>query len=205
MTPTQASDTAGSKRRSWLMLLVILLLVLGILPWILAKSNLRDRLLNAIVSSNEITVTSTDASLGYLSALSLSGLQINSNDDSTQIAVEHIEADHSWLGLLFARPELGTFRVANPSIRVLVDPDKLVAKSDPAVDEGTTKRSDAMQQPNLIAEIRDASVVVRTPLATEPPIDLQNIQITLRLEKQNDISMLRIDPSTVFDHQRITP
>ena len=205
MTQTHPSEAKPSKRRPWLVLLVLAVIAIAALPWILAKTTLRDRLLNAIVSSNDISVTTTNASLGYISPLSLSGLQIRSMDDATRVEVARIEADRSWLGMLISHPDLGTFRFENPSINVLVDPEKMKANAEQPQAASTTPPSDPIKLPNLVAEIRDAVVVVRTPLATEPPIDLQHIQLTLRLEKQGELSILRIDPSTVFDHQRITP
>ncbi len=42
-------------------------------------------------------------------------------------------------------------------------------------------------------------------MSSEPPIDLRHIQLMVRLQRQDDGSVLRVDPATVFDHQRITP
>ena len=110
-------------------MVVVVLLVIAF-PWILAKTGLRDRLLTAIVASNDVKVSSRDASFGYFTSLSLSGLQIKARDDSAQIDVARIESDHSWLGLLLSRPELGTFRFQRPEIDVLV---KEAPKAKPAV------------------------------------------------------------------------
>ncbi len=130
MTQAPASAATSSKRRPWLVLIVLAVIIVASIPWLLAKTTLRDRLLNAIVGSDDIAVTSTNASFGYVSPLSLSGLQIRSKDDATQIEVTQIQADRSWLGLLISRPDLGTFRFEDPKINVLVDPEKLNAKAE---------------------------------------------------------------------------
>ena len=203
MTQAQTPEATSPKRRPWIVLIISALIVLAAIPWILAKTTLRDRSLNAIVSSEDITVTSTDASFGYFTPLSLSGLQIRSKDDATMIDVSHIQADHSWLGLLISRPELGTFRFERPKINVLIDPKKSNAESEQPQEEKPNGR--LVRLPNLAADINDASIVVRTAMSSEPPIDLEKIQLTVRLDRQAEGSVLRVDPATVFDHQKITP
>jgi hypothetical protein len=203
---TPASSTAESpKKRGWLVVLALVVLLLLATPWILAKSTLRDRLLNAIVNSDDVSVTSTDASFGYFSPLSLSGLQIRSKDDTARIEVNQIKASHSWLGLLLSRPELGTFRFDKPSVNLLLDPQRSKSDSAQALKSEPTAEQQTVTLPNLAAEIRDASVLVRTPESSEPPIDLSNINLTLRVQQEAFGPVLRMEPTTVFDHAEITP
>lgn len=203
MTETKASDAAESKRRPWLTLLVIVLGLLAAAPWILAKTTLRDRLLNAIVGSDDITLMSTNASFGYFTPLSLSGLQIRSPDDSTRIEVERIQADKSWLSLLLSRPELGTFRFLNPRVDLLVDPVKQKGEAEKSA--AASQSTGPVQLPNLTVEIQDAAIAVRTPTSPKPPIDLKHVGLTLRISQEANGPVLHVDPTTVFDHQPLTP
>ena len=200
-----SSAAKAPKKRGWLLLLVLAVLLLLATPWILAKSTLRDRLLNAIVNSDDISVSSTDASFGYVSPLSLSGLQIRSKDETTKIEVNKIESNHSWLGLLFSRPELGTFRFDQPNVNLLLDPQKSNSDSVQSLKLEPTVEQQSITLPNLAAEIRDASLLVRTPGADEPPIDISNINLTLRVQQETSGPVLRMEPTTVFDHAEITP
>lgn len=198
-------DSSPAKKRRWWSVILPLGVVVTTFPWILAKTTLRDKMLNAIVNSNDIEIRSTDASFGYLAPLSLSGLQIQSSDKSTNIDVKEISAEHSWLGLLLARPELGTFRFDSPKVDVLV---KHPVKADPSVSEQTERAKPAeknIELPSLAAEIIDAGVVVRTPDAVKPAIDIQGVDVTLRVEGNEKTPVLRIDPATIFDHEAITP
>jgi hypothetical protein len=74
--------TPSRRRRRWpVVLLVRAVLVLAML-WVLAKTTLRDRLLNVIASRKDVTVNRRDASRGYFLSLSLHGLTIRSIDQS---------------------------------------------------------------------------------------------------------------------------
>jgi hypothetical protein len=204
MNPSPSPESAAARphQRRILFACGSVLLLLLALPWLLAKTSLRDRLLTAIVNSDELTVTSRHASLGYFSPLSLAGLRIESNDKATLLEIERIESDHSWLGLLWSRPELGTFLFDRPKVDVRID-----SPGDEAgdVDDSEPPQAGSIEFPVLAAEIRDASVVVRTSQSVDPPIDIERVSVTFRLERIEDRSVLRIDPATVFDHQRITP
>ena len=193
--------------RRLLIIAVMGMLILAVaFPWILAKTTLRDRLLSMIVNDDSVSVQSRNASFGYLTPLSLSGLQIASSDQSTSIEVNQIEADKSWLGMLVSRPELGTIRFVEPKAEFVVQEDRTgddTSESESSEPPASSETPPVL--PNLAAEIRDASVVVRSDSSKEPTIDLDSIGLTLRLQREEDRSVLRIDPSTLFDHEPITP
>ena len=189
------------RKRAWVLLLS-LVAFLAVFPWLLAKTTLRDQLLSAIVGSDQVTVSSRDASFGYIAPLSLTGLNVESADKSAVIKVERIASEHSWLGLLLARPELGTFRFDQPSVDVRIDPK---AVAEPATQPTPPPKQAVVDLPQLVAEVRDASVIVRSSETGEPPIDVSGIDVTFRIERDQDRSVLRIDPTTIFDHQQLTP
>ena len=199
MTEDQAfSDQPRRRKWRWLLLPILLLILL---PWLLAKTPLRNRLLSAIVGSEDVSVQSRDASFGYFTPLSLSGLRIESAAQAAVVQVEQIESEHSWLGLLFAGSDLGTFRFDQPHFDVLVRP----SQTPPEADAVASPEPEPIDLPQLVAEVRDASVIVRTPGATEPPIDVDNIDVTFRVENEGEKHYLRIDPTTIFDQQPLTP
>ena len=201
-----ATEPNSPKKRRWFRWIILpIVVVVATFPWILAKTTLRDKMLNAIVNSDDIEIRSTDASFGYLAPLSLSGLQIQSKDKSTNIDVKEISAEHSWLGLLLARPELGTFRFDSPKVDVLIKNPISAGESETAEPEEAKPRANNIELPTLAAEIIDAGVTVRTPDAANPAIDIQGVDVTLRVEQNEETPVLRIDPATIFDHDAITP
>ncbi len=198
------TSTPTRRSRRWWIIPIVIVIGLLMLPWVLAKTSLRDRLLNVIASSNDVTVQSRDASLGYFSPLALRGLQVRSVDQSTRISIEEISAQRSWLALLFSRPELGVFRIDQPSVEVQVT---IKPKDDAAAEARPTpsKTIDPLQLPTLAAEIRGASFILRTSPDQPPPIKVDDFAIDLRLDRIDGQPTLVIDPAVIFDHQPITP
>lgn len=202
------NQTSPRRFRRWWMIPVAIVVVLLATPYVLAKTTLRDRLLNVIASSNDVTVQSRDASLGYFSPLALRGLQVQSTDDSTRIAIEEIRGERSWLSLLFSRPELGVFRIDQPAVEIMVT-------MKPRDNDGPTgeletskpkkKTLDPLQLPTLAAEIRGASLILRTAPNQPPPIQVDDFAIDLRIDRVDGQPTLIVDPGVVFDHQPITP
>lgn len=204
------NQTSPHRFRRWWMIPVAIVVVLLAMPYVLAKTTLRDRLLNAIASSNDVTVQSRDASLGYFSPLALRGLQVRSTNDSTRIAIEEIRGERSWLGLLFSRPELGVFHIDRPAVEVMVtikqrdeDNDDDAANDQPS--QSKKKTLDPLQLPTLAAEIRGASLILRTAPDQPPPIQVDDFAIDLRIDRIDGKPTLIVDPGVVFDHQPITP
>ncbi len=199
---TQQDSASGVwRKRAWYLLLSFLVVML-VLPWLLAKTSLRDRLLTAIVGSDQVSITSRDASFGYVTPLSLTGLHVETADKSSVIEVQRIAAEHSWLTLLFSRPELGTFRFDQPRFDIRVTGESAWEEKVTPAEEPSPS---AKNLPQLIVEVRDASVIVRSSETGPPPIDVSGVDVTFRIEREQDTSVLRIDPTTIFDHQPLTP
>ena len=81
-----AVDEAPSRsirKRILAVLLVIFLLVL-LAPTIIAKTGLRDRLINAAIADDSLTASTQSASLGYLVPLSVQGFDLRADDGSLQ-------------------------------------------------------------------------------------------------------------------------
>lgn len=211
--------------------LIFLILAL-VFPWVLAKTSLRDQLLGTIVNTDEVSIESSDASFGYVAPLYLSGLKIDSADKSTRISIDHIEADRSWLGILLSRPDLGKFRFEHPKVDIRIPPEKADTEStadatdktgdataevdqeapdgdQPIANQAGTPEEHAADEPvvlpNLVAEIVDAEVIIRDSETGDSPIDLKHVDVTFRIERENGSSVIRVDPTTIFDHQVLTP
>ena len=79
-----ASDkVSGGQKPAIRMLLKVLASVFVfalLLPFVLGKTSLRDFVLNSLVDSDKLTLQSTDASLGYFSPTSVSGLKLQTID-----------------------------------------------------------------------------------------------------------------------------
>lgn len=201
-----ASDKLKAGRKPTLRILLKVLatvVVIAIfLPWLLGKTSLRDFVLNSLVDSDKLTLQSTDASLGYFSPTSVSGLQLQTIDQKSTVSFQQIAADRSWFSMLLSRPDLGNFRFVKPDVDITVVKRKGEGTADVVED---ARGSQSPLLPNLTAEIVDAHVLVRALSDEPPPIDISGINAKVRLQRQDNLSVFILEPALVFDHQPLTP
>lgn len=196
---------AGSQKHVLRLALRVLLPVVLIglfLPTLLGKTSLRDVVLNLLVDSNKLSLQSSDASLGYFSHTTVSGLKIQTTSQRATVSFDKIAADRSWLSMLLSRPNLGNFRFDKPYVDLKLD-GKAVAQHPDQPHPNTASPSPLL--PNLTAEIVDAHVVVRTVTDEPPPIDISGFNAKVRLERRGQFSILIAEPGLAFDHQPLTP
>src|SRR5262245_1854589 len=140
---------AGGIRRKLLTLLVLLVVVVGVLPMIVAKTPLRHFLLSMALPNDAIRVTIGDASLSWIGNPSLSGVEIKDSTGDSLLAAEAIRINRTPLNLALNTNDLGTIEIVRPFIHIKARPDgsniedainKLLTKfsSGPAEPQATT-------------------------------------------------------------------
>lgn len=201
-TTNQLSGGQKPTLRMLLKVLAIVFVIALLLPVLLGKTALRDFVLNSIVNSEKLTLQSTDASLGYFSPTSISGLKIQTISRNSTVSFEQIAADRSWFSMLLSRPNLGNFRFIRPAVDITVENQD--SKETPGLVSHDTGAA-ALLLPNLTAEIVDGHVQVRTLQDEPPPLDISGINAKVRLKRQDSLSILILEPTLVFDHQPLTP
>jgi len=181
---------------------LVSLIMLALLPVLLGKTALRDIVLNAIVDSDKLTLSSSGASLGYFSPISVTDLKVESRDEKSKVSFQQISADRSWVRMLFSKPDLGSFRFIQPKLDITVRPQK---PRNGSQSDSKSAASTSPLLPNLTASIIDAKVVVRTLPNEPPPIDLAGLNAEVRLERRGPVSVLILEPARLLDHQPLTP
>jgi hypothetical protein len=201
-------------RRFLLGSIAILLLVIAMAPFLLASTPLRDYFFSAMVNDPRIEITSSEASFGYFSPLSVGNLDIRIEEGPSRIQFRRIQADKSWLAMILDRPRLGTFTFVQPAVDITTQPPPGNDPNDPRKkpdspkaepDPGSKPPSSEVVLPQLTAVVEDASVTVRQADAPDPVVNLDGINVTFHLQEIDGESALAIDPVTVFDRARLTP
>ncbi|MCP4509451.1 MAG: hypothetical protein GY826_24005, partial [Fuerstiella sp.] len=199
-SPTsERSPSRTIRKRIFGVLLVIFLLVL-LAPTIIAKTGLRDRLINVAIADDSLTAATQSASLGYLVPLSVQGFDLRADDGSLRVEMDSMKCEKSWLMMLFSGGDLGGFRFRQPTLRIVtgIQSDASATDPDDASDSGvaTDAGSDSATEPNpiksiptLVADVENARVQVRNVSRQEPAIDLQGVNFTIRSE-QSDFGSL---------------
>jgi hypothetical protein len=195
--PTAASAPKKRKHRFLRMLAILAIASVALIlvaPWIFANTGLRDRAINWILASPSVTASTDSASFGWFSPLTIHGLKLNSTNDRIEIRVEDIAADKAPWQLLASSPDLGTIHVDKPHVLVTLPLDLKIER---------TKRLNL--EPTFTAVVKDAALTVRIPELDGPAMDVDGINMTLRVEKADNGRMLTLDPLVIFDRRKLSP
>jgi hypothetical protein len=195
---TAASDLTPKRRRFRIIrILGITAIVLAVLivaaPWIVAHTGLRDTAINTILKSPSVTASSDSASFGWFSPLSLHGLHLNSTNNHVDVRVEDITAERTPWQLLSSAPDLGTIKVEKPHVLLELPLDVQI--------KGLNHRL----EPTFTAIVKDAGLTVRLTEQEEPVIDVDDVNMTFRVEKAEEGRLLTLDPMVVFDRRKLSP
>ncbi|MCP4889761.1 MAG: hypothetical protein GY904_24535 [Planctomycetaceae bacterium] len=211
-SPTVDEAPSRSIRKRIIAVLLVIFLLVLLAPTIIAKTGLRDRLINAAIADDSLNASTQSASLGYLVPLSVQGFDLRADDGSLRVEMDSMKCEKSWLMMLFSNGELGTFRFRQPTLRVVtgIQSDDANLEDDGRIetDEDSDKAAEPSpikSIPTLIADVEDARVQIRNASRTEPAIDLQGVNFTIRSEQSDFGSIVEIDPTTILDEQPLTP
>jgi len=195
-TSTSSPPTRPWRRMIWFLgILVILLVVLiAAAPWIVTHTSLRDTALNRILAGPSVTASTESASLGWLSPLSVQGMQLSSTNKHVLIRVENIAAERSPWQLWSSAPDLGTINVENVHVQLELPLDIQIQESGKRL------------EPTFAAVVKNVALTVRKTGEEEPIIDVPDVNLSLRVEKaEKGGRVLTLDPTVLFDKAKVSP
>jgi hypothetical protein len=191
---TASSDSASFGWFSPLFIAAILLVVLIVAaPGIVAHSGLRDKAINAILASPSVTASSDGASFGWFSPLSVQGLHLNSTNNHVDVRVEDLTAERSPWQLWSSAPDLGTIKIEKPHVLLEWPLDVQV------------QRAGHRLEPTFTAIVKDGALTVRLTGQDEPVLDVDDVNMTFRVEKAEEGRVLTVDPLAIFDKRKLSP
>jgi hypothetical protein len=188
---------APKKRKRWFLRILGVVVILSVVlivaaPWIVANTGLRDRAINAILASPSVSASSDGASFGWFSPLSVQGLQLKSANNRVDIQVDDITAERSPLQLWSSAPDLGTVTVNKPHVQLVLPLEVEIDRKD-------------RLEPTFNAIVKDAALTVRLAAGDAPVIDVDAIDMSLRVEKTDDGRVLTLDPVVLFEKRQLSP
>jgi hypothetical protein len=171
---------------------IVLVMLVVAAPWIVARTGLRDSAINAILATPSVTASSKSASFGWFSPLSVSGLHLTSSNTRIQVDVERIAAEETPWRLWNSSPDLGTISLNRPHVKLVLPVDMKLDRPDHL-------------EPTFKAVMRDAALTVRLAELDEPVIDVDGINMALRVENAEEGRFLTVDPIVIFDRRKLSP
>ncbi|MCC7475974.1 MAG: hypothetical protein IT425_11300, partial [Pirellulales bacterium] len=113
----------GGIRRKLLVLLVLTVVLIAVLPTIIAKTPLRNLVLNQAVPTRSLRISVGEASLGWFSGPSLGHVQLTDPAGVSLLTAESIRLDRAPLSLALNSHDLGQLRIDQPQLFLKVRPD----------------------------------------------------------------------------------
>jgi hypothetical protein len=117
--------------------LILVAIVIAALPTVVGKTPLRNVILSAVLPKNSVQVTIGDASLGWFSPPSVSGIEVRDAAGRPLLVVESVQLSRSPWQLATNWHDLGAIDVTRPVVYVAVRPDG--SNVEDAINELTAK------------------------------------------------------------------
>ncbi|HEY4759360.1 MAG TPA: hypothetical protein VIH42_02140, partial [Thermoguttaceae bacterium] len=115
------------KRGRWLWRLCVFLILLGALVWflpvIITKTPLLGWIIQKATGNLNGAVSIQSASLGWLSPISVSGIQVSDQQNKPVLSASAISSDKPLLQILCDYTRLGRFRIEKPAISLVLRSD----------------------------------------------------------------------------------
>ncbi|NUQ64399.1 MAG: hypothetical protein HUU20_18180 [Pirellulales bacterium] len=178
--PQQSPESAPRPRRWIWTLVAVVLLVLWLLPMLAAKSPVVGWVLNSASADLNGTLHLRSISLGWLSPVRVSDVELRDPDGQIVLAIPKAEGNRSLLGILFSPSSLGRFRIEQPNLTLVLRPDgsnleDLLAKI----------RANRSAEIDLGIDVVDAKVTVLDTAAQRSwEIDKLELALTLPADQQ---------------------
>lgn len=171
---------------------VCVLMLVGFAPSIVSHTGLRNSVITAIVAMPGVTVSCDEASLSWFSPLSVRGLRLADAKNQLDIRVQRIASQQSLLQLWLASTDLGAIEIEQPQLILDLPFD------------GQLPERQGGSLPNFTAVVKDARATVRMAGQEEPLIDVDDVDMTARVEKSEEGRIVSVDPVVLFDRRAVS-
>jgi len=178
--------------------LVGVVVAIGIVPYLIAATPLRNVVVAMAVAPSSMRATVSGASFGWFSPLSVDGLRLTTSRGEPLAEVGRLTAEMPWWKLSLARPNLGHFQLDRPHVELIARDDGTIFRSVGQVEHA------AEDQATLSVDFRNGSFLVRHVGMEQPIVQIDHLYFLLRIERARTGRVLTIDSFQPLNHQRLT-
>jgi hypothetical protein len=172
---------------------VLLVVLIAAAPWIVAHTGLRDEAINTVLASPSVKASTAGASLGWFSPLSVEGLHLRSTDNRVDIRMEAITADRPFWQLWSSSPDLGTLQVERVHVLVELPLEVQILEAGQRL------------EPTFTAVVKNATLKLRLAGQDDTVIEVDDLNLTVRIEHTEHGRMLTVDPIVLFERRQLSP
>ena len=105
-----------------------------------------------------------------------------------------MQVEKPLLGLLLSLPAIGTVKIDGPRTSIVLGDTPPVQPTAEEVKAEPPKSPSSRPGATLRAAIRDGAIVIRSANSDEPVIDVENLSVTLSLQRAGANRELVVDP-----------
>lgn len=165
-------------------------------PWIISHTGLRHWALRAVVDDPALQVHADRLRLSWFGPSEAEGVVVVRDDESLRLDVERVAVDRSFAGLLFGGSDLGQVELVRPRLWL-----NLAQHAEPSVPSLVKTPGEKL----FAACIRDGAIRLYSRVDEQAVVDLDGINLTLRVARGDEGRVLTIDPLRLVDHRPLTP
>lgn len=175
--------------------IAMLLFLVGASPYIIAKTPLRNVLLQQVGAKDGLSITSQSAEFGWFTPLILRGLRVEGEHSQMKVRIAGLHFSQSWFETWLTLPDIGEVAVTSPEIELLLREGPPVPReSKPPVEPIVGK-----------FEVRDASFRVMAPRDNQEIIRMEQLDVTARIIAGESGRTLTIEPVKLLDQIELSP
>ena len=181
--------------------LAMVVMGVGLLPAILIHTSLRNRVLSSGIGEDTQTVTSGTAAGGWLTPLVFYDVRIADSEGTFLCTIRELRTSQGLLGFLTGGDNIGKVTLVHPHVEVHVKKDGKWLEGKSASSESQPDDS----KTRLDYSIEDASLIVTVPWRKMPIFDLDQVDITGKIDLDAEgRRMLTVDATQIADHETLS-
>ena len=178
-------NSPNKKRRRWLRILLVALLVIlalvGLAPTIISTDSVRHIAVEQINRriNGELSIDSW--SIGWFSGVKLRGISLLDQDSQPLASVETVSMDPSYLSLLSKGPALGRLIISNPHLELRFGSEGRTNLEDalPDLEGDTSGQRQPRTRPSFDLQVDGGTVIIHQPDAD--PLSINNIKAHVQM------------------------
>jgi len=170
---------------------VLLIFAFWGIPFLVSSDLLRNRVVNESVAGLGVQAETESARFGWFPPTKLGGLRVVSADEQLNVSADEVCIGQSCVQLAFHSDHLGHVELQNPSVTLNLNGSKQQDFSFNTL-------------PTFTASLQDAEFTVRLAKVKEPVIDLGGLNISVRVDRDDNGAYVVVERGKIFDHQPLT-
>ncbi len=204
MPPHQPGTRSGRITiRVVAMLVGLLALIALFLPRVVCSTGILETAVNRELSKQHLALKIGSPRIGWFRKLQLDEIEVSDERQFFQLKAKQLQGNRTLGQWLWDRSQLGTFVLDSPTLTI--DLEKLPERVAASAPSPKPTEGGKAPPPDLRFELRNGTILVRSPGAAEPETLVDQCNVQVELANHEGRSTLTILPGTPLQRVNLTP